>query len=54
VNWPYERIALHAQTLALVHPITNEYLRFDSQLPSEMVGFVLGESREESRASRAR
>ena len=40
-GWPYERIALHAQTLGLTHPITGEVLRFEAQLPGEMVGFIL-------------
>ena len=40
-NWPFKRIALHAQTLVLTHPLTDETLRFDSQLPGEMVRFIL-------------
>jgi 23S rRNA pseudouridine1911/1915/1917 synthase len=39
--WPYRRIALHAQTLGLTHPLTGEALRFDSQLPREMTAFLL-------------
>ncbi len=30
------RCALHAATLGFVHPITNEMMRFDSALPSDM------------------
>ncbi len=40
-DWPYKRIALHAQTLGLTHPISEEVLRFESQLPGEMVRFIL-------------
>jgi 23S rRNA pseudouridine1911/1915/1917 synthase len=28
--------ALHAKTLGFEHPLTKEYLRFDSELPSSM------------------
>ena len=38
--WRYRRIALHAQSLAFDHPVTKEHMRFDSQLPAEMVGFL--------------
>ena len=38
--WPYQRIALHAQTLAFDHPATGERLRFESQLPREMTEFL--------------
>lgn len=30
------RQALHAKTLGFLHPITNEFLRFDSELPQDM------------------
>jgi 23S rRNA pseudouridine1911/1915/1917 synthase len=40
-GWPYRRIALHAQTLGLTHPISGEILRFESRLPREMVSFIL-------------
>jgi 23S rRNA pseudouridine1911/1915/1917 synthase len=40
-DWPYKRIALHAQTLGLTHPLTEELLRFESKLPREMVQFLL-------------
>jgi 23S rRNA pseudouridine1911/1915/1917 synthase len=39
-DWPYERIALHAQTLGFEHPVTGEPMLFDSRLPAEMVQFV--------------
>lgn len=39
-EWPYERIALHAQCLGLRHPITTEWLHFESQLPREMMTFL--------------
>jgi 23S rRNA pseudouridine1911/1915/1917 synthase len=40
-DWPFKRIALHAQTLGLMHPTTEEPLRFESQMPAEMVRFIL-------------
>lgn len=30
------RQALHAKTLGFIHPVTNEFLRFDSELPDDM------------------
>jgi 23S rRNA pseudouridine1911/1915/1917 synthase len=39
-DWPYERIALHAQTLGFDHPLTGAPLRFDSRLPVEMMRFI--------------
>jgi hypothetical protein len=39
-DWPYERIALHAQTLGFEHPVTGEQMLFDSRLPAEMVRFI--------------
>lgn len=33
--WPYERIALHAETLAIIHPITQDDLRFIAPWPQE-------------------
>lgn len=38
--WPYERLALHAQTLGFEHPVTGQPMRFDSRLPAEMVRFI--------------
>jgi len=29
------RQALHAKTLGFVHPVTKEFLRFDSELPPD-------------------
>jgi 23S rRNA pseudouridine1911/1915/1917 synthase len=40
-DWPHRRIALHAQTLAVTHPNSEQQLRFESQLPAEMVRFIL-------------
>ena len=37
--WPYKRLALHAETLGLMHPETNEPLRFVSQWPQEFRDF---------------
>jgi 23S rRNA pseudouridine1911/1915/1917 synthase len=34
------RHALHAKTLGFVHPVTKEYLEFDSELPADMAGIV--------------
>ncbi len=39
-RWPYRRIALHARTLGLRHPVTGETLEFESPWPPEFVGFV--------------
>ncbi len=30
------RQALHAKTLGFEHPVTGEYMRFDSELPDDM------------------
>ncbi len=38
--WPHERIALHAQTLGLEHPVTGQRMLFESRLPAEMVTFI--------------
>lgn len=40
-DWPYKRIALHAKTLGLEHPVTGAPLKCDSQLPREMVSFIV-------------
>ncbi len=40
IPWPHKRLALHASTLAFVHPISCEMLRFSSPLPPEMTNFV--------------
>lgn len=34
------RQALHAKTLGFVHPVTGEFMSFDSELPLDMVGAV--------------
>lgn len=34
------RQALHAKTLGFTHPVTSEYLRFDSELPEDMQGCI--------------
>jgi 23S rRNA pseudouridine1911/1915/1917 synthase len=39
-HWPYERIALHAQTLGFEHPVTGQRMKFDSRLPAEMAWFI--------------
>jgi 23S rRNA pseudouridine1911/1915/1917 synthase len=37
--WPHRRIALHAETLGLTHPVTGEPLRFQSPWPAEFRDF---------------
>ncbi len=32
------RQGLHAKTLGFVHPVTNEFMQFDSELPTDMIG----------------
>lgn len=39
-NWTQKRLALHARSLTLVHPLTNETITFESPLPIEMQRFV--------------
>lgn len=39
-HWPYRRIALHAQSLSIMHPNTGEVLKFTSHLPNEMTTFI--------------
>lgn len=39
-RWPYERLALHAQRLALEHPETGELLTWESPLPIEFERFL--------------
>lgn len=34
------RHALHAKTLGFLHPVTGEYLEFDTELPADMAGIV--------------
>ncbi|MEZ6134126.1 MAG: RluA family pseudouridine synthase [Pirellulaceae bacterium] len=33
--WPYKRLALHAETLGIMHPITQEMLQFSAPWPQE-------------------
>lgn len=40
IPWPHKRLALHASTLAFVHPTSCEMLRFNSPLPKEITGFL--------------
>ncbi|HJV64679.1 MAG TPA: RluA family pseudouridine synthase [Geomonas sp.] len=35
------RHALHAKTLGFLHPVSGEYLEFDSELPEDMAGIVV-------------
>ncbi len=35
-----KRPALHAKTLAFLHPITKKYMKFDSQLPNDLKEFL--------------
>jgi 23S rRNA pseudouridine1911/1915/1917 synthase len=34
-HWPYERIALHAETLAIKHPVSGELMKFVAPWPQE-------------------
>ena len=34
------RHALHAKTLGFIHPVSKEYLEFDTELPADMAGIV--------------
>ncbi|HBG08092.1 MAG TPA: RluA family pseudouridine synthase, partial [Geobacter sp.] len=34
------RQALHAKTLGFLHPISKEYLEFDTELPADMAGII--------------
>jgi 23S rRNA pseudouridine1911/1915/1917 synthase len=40
VPWNHRRLALHAQTLGFVHPVTGAALRFESKLPREMGEYI--------------
>lgn len=40
IPWPHKRLALHASTLAFVHPTSCEMMRFSSPLPSEFTNFI--------------
>ena len=39
-HWRLKRIALHAQTLGIPHPVTGEPLLFASPIPVEMDNFI--------------
>ena len=34
------RQALHAKTLGFVHPVTGEYMSFDSEIPDDMANAI--------------
>jgi 23S rRNA pseudouridine1911/1915/1917 synthase len=36
------RQALHAKTIGFIHPVTNEFMRFDSELPEDMKEILAG------------
>jgi len=38
--WTARRLALHAATLAFVHPLTGRRLRFEAPLPAEVAAFL--------------
>ena len=40
IPWPHKRFALHASTLAFVHPTSCQMLRFSSPLPAEITNFI--------------
>jgi 23S rRNA pseudouridine1911/1915/1917 synthase len=40
IPWPHKRLALHASTLAFVHPTSCEMMRFSSPLPAEFTSFL--------------
>ncbi len=40
-RWHARRLALHALSLALEHPVTGQWLEFDSQLPRCMQQFIM-------------
>ena len=39
-HWRLKRIALHAKTLGILHPVTGEQLLFESPIPVEMDNFI--------------
>jgi 23S rRNA pseudouridine1911/1915/1917 synthase len=49
--WPHRRIALHAETLSLVHPVTGEPLTFQSSWPQEFRDFQRSASQKTKRRS---
>jgi 23S rRNA pseudouridine1911/1915/1917 synthase len=34
------RQALHAKTLGFIHPVSNQFMQFDSELPSDFVEVI--------------
>lgn len=40
-SWKDRGLALHASTLGFKHPISNKYLKFESDLPERMKGFLV-------------
>ena len=42
-RWPYQRLALHAETLGFTHPVTRQALRLQSPLPPEFDRFLAAE-----------
>lgn len=46
--WPYRRIALHGETLGIIHPIKEEPMLFQSQWPQEFRSFHRSVSRQRS------
>jgi 23S rRNA pseudouridine1911/1915/1917 synthase len=41
-HWPHKRLALHARLLGFEHPVTDQPLRFEAALPTEMERFIAG------------
>jgi 23S rRNA pseudouridine1911/1915/1917 synthase len=39
-RWPHKRLALHARLLGFTHPITDQPLRFEADLPRELAEFL--------------
>lgn len=39
-HWPDDRLALHAVVLGLVHPATQEFMRWESTLPAVFRAFI--------------
>ncbi len=43
--WPHKRLALHAMTLGIVHPVTRRRLQFTSDLPDVFQAFLRSAAR---------
>ncbi|MGB7344571.1 MAG: RluA family pseudouridine synthase [Pirellulaceae bacterium] len=52
-RWIRKRIALHARSLSIVHPVTNQPITFDSPLPSAMEKFISGSKRDNKPTDKA-